>query len=76
MIVVPRTEHGARGLYQCKDGYVLKVNADNGKGDGDDTYYYYGDNDAMISLRCLCRDKILQCASMESGTASHPHVQR
>ena len=25
MIVVPRTEHGARGLYQCKDGYVLKV---------------------------------------------------
>ena len=28
MIVVPRTDHGARGLYQCKDGYVLKVAED------------------------------------------------
>ena len=26
MIVVPKTGHGERGLYQCKDGYVLKVN--------------------------------------------------
>ena len=25
MIVVPKTGHGERGLYQCKDGYVLKV---------------------------------------------------
>merc|ERR1719192_2077422 len=24
MIVVPKTGHGERGLYQCKDGYVLK----------------------------------------------------
>ena len=28
MIVVPRTDHGARGLFQCKDGYMLKVKAD------------------------------------------------
>ena len=35
MIVVPRTEHGARGLYQCKDGYVLKV-AGDGDGAEDD----------------------------------------
>ena len=24
MIVVPRTAHGATGLYQCKDGYSLQ----------------------------------------------------
>ena len=36
MIVVPRTEHGARGLYQCKDGYVLKVADDKDSGDADD----------------------------------------
>ena len=39
MIVVPRTEHGARGLYQCKDGYVLKVADDVDDEDAD------GDND-------------------------------
>ena len=67
MIVVPRTEHGARGLYQCKDGYVLKV------GDGDNTNSMMV---TMILMKCLCRDATLQCASMGSGTASHPHVQR
>ena len=36
MIVVPRTEHGARGLYQCKDGYVLKVTDDVDNDDDDD----------------------------------------
>ena len=46
MIVVPRTEHGARGLYQCKDGYVLKV-ADDLDDDLDDDDYDddYGDPD-------------------------------
>ena len=32
MIVVPKTGHGERGLYQCKDGYVLKVNKNIARG--------------------------------------------
>ena len=45
MIVVPRTEHGARGLYQCKDGYVLKVADDLDDDDDDDYDDDYGDDE-------------------------------